>query len=108
MAGTSSYLGLAVVALLLFVILRAIYRVTLHPLAKFPGPKLAALSSAYQAWYDLRPGTSYIFEFPGLHKRYGKAWKSYGIRWRILTVLGPIVRITPDQLHVFDIAAYNE
>ncbi|KAJ9601988.1 hypothetical protein H2200_013547 [Cladophialophora chaetospira] len=91
MAGPLSYPALALAGLFSFLILRALYRVTLHPLAKFPGPKLAALSSAYQAWFDLRPGKSYIFEFPGLHEKYG-----------------PIIRITPNMLHVFDIAAYNE
>ncbi|EXJ61096.1 hypothetical protein A1O7_05249 [Cladophialophora yegresii CBS 114405] len=91
MAVSLPYSALAVVAVVAFLVLRAVYRVTFHPLAKFPGPKLAAISSIYQAWYDLRPETSYIFEFARLHEKFG-----------------PIVRITPNQLHVFDIAAYNE
>ncbi|ETI24063.1 hypothetical protein G647_03432 [Cladophialophora carrionii CBS 160.54] len=91
MAISLPYPAPAVAAVVAFLVFRAIYRVTLHPLAKFPGPKLAAISSAYQAWYDLRPGTSYIFQFARLHEKFG-----------------PIVRITPNQLHVFDIAAYNE
>jgi hypothetical protein len=72
MAASLSYSGMAVAAVLAFFVCRAIYRITLHPLAKFPGPKLAAMSSAYQAWYDLRPGTSYIFQFAGMHEKFGE------------------------------------
>ena len=64
-----SYFGIAIASL---VLLRAIYRITLHPLAKFPGPHLAAITSLYQAWYDLRPSTSYIKKFSALHEKYGK------------------------------------
>src|SRR6195952_2472233 len=72
MAATLPYFSLPAVIAVSLLLLRAVYRMALHPLAKFPGPKLAALSSAYQAWFDLRPGTSYIFQFPELHKKYGK------------------------------------
>ncbi|KAL6251945.1 hypothetical protein RBB50_002155 [Rhinocladiella similis] len=91
MAGFLSYIGAIVAALACFVVLRALYRLTLHPLASFPGPKLAGATSLYQAWYDLRPSTSYVKTFPALHKKYG-----------------PIVRILPNQLHVHDINAYYE
>ncbi|KIX99180.1 uncharacterized protein Z520_04756 [Fonsecaea multimorphosa CBS 102226] len=91
MAVVPMYLGWAVGLLFSFIVVRAVYRVTLHPLAKFPGPKLAGMTSLYQAWYDLRSSTSYIKQFHALHERYG-----------------PIVRITPSQLHIFDMAAYNE
>ncbi|OAP57865.1 hypothetical protein AYL99_08603 [Fonsecaea erecta] len=91
MAPVLVYIGWAVGLLFSFIIVRAVYRITLHPLAKFPGPKLAGMTSLYQAWYDLRASTSYIKQFHGLHERYG-----------------PIVRITPNQLHIFDMTAYNE
>jgi hypothetical protein len=71
MAFSFSLYTLAIAALPVFITLRAIYRLTLHPLAGFPGPKLAAFTSAYQAWYDLRPSTSYIFQFFDLHEEYG-------------------------------------
>ncbi|EXJ65821.1 uncharacterized protein A1O5_11062 [Cladophialophora psammophila CBS 110553] len=91
MAVIPLYFGLAVGLLCSFAVVRAVYRITFHPLAKFPGPKLAGMSSLYQAWFDLRSSTSYIKQFHAFHKRYG-----------------PIVRITPNQLHIFDMAAYNE
>ena len=51
---------------------KTIYRLTLHPLATFPGPKLAAVTSMYGAFYDLSfTSSSYVKEFPALHAKYG-------------------------------------
>jgi len=58
-------------AIVLYFILRAIYRLTLHPLAKFPGPKLAALTSMYAASWDLPVASSFCKHLPELHDRYG-------------------------------------
>jgi hypothetical protein len=70
-----SYLGLEPVAIslavLVYVVLRSIYRLTLHPLAKFPGPKLAAVTSLYGASYDLPKNSSYVKVMPALHDKYG-------------------------------------
>lgn len=78
-------------ALLAYWIARAIYRITFHPLAGFPGPKLAAITSMYGGWYDLRFAPSYCKQLPALHDKYG-----------------PIVRILPNQLHIRDMQAYNQ
>lgn len=43
-----------------------------HPLAKFPGPKLAAATRLYEAYYDVLQGGKYIFQIGELHKQYGK------------------------------------
>lgn len=75
---------------LLFIVARWIYRVTLHPLAKFPGPKMAAMTSMYAMSYDLPLKTSYIKQFSKWHKQYG-----------------PIIRIEPNHLHILDMDAYN-
>lgn len=85
MAAGYSSLGLGFAAVVSFIIVRAIYRLTLHPLARFPGPKLAAVSSLYQAWFDLRPETSYIFRFPELHERYGKLETCRDLHCQLLT-----------------------
>lgn len=53
--------------------LLAVYRLSpLHPLHKFPGPKLAAASYLYEIWFDLVKGGQYTFEIKRLHDTYGK------------------------------------
>ena len=94
------------VALLLAVFSKYIYRLAFHPLAKFPGPKLAAATSLYGAFYDLRPRTSYVKKFSRLHDRYGTPSL---IRHREeLTEAGPIVRVWPNHLHINDMEAYDQ
>ena len=69
-----------------------IYRLTLHPLANFPGPKLAAATFAYEFWYDIWPNQyRYMWKIAELHAQYG-----------------PIVRINPIHLHVDDPEFYDE
>ena len=55
----------------LYLISLAFYRLFLHPLAKFPGPKLAALSRFYEAYYDVVQNGQYTFKIAELHKEYG-------------------------------------
>jgi hypothetical protein len=57
-------------------ILEAIYRVTLHPLARFPGPILAALSYKYEFYFDGIKGGQYTNEIARLHRIYGTKWLS--------------------------------
>ncbi|KAF2735899.1 cytochrome P450, partial [Polyplosphaeria fusca] len=65
--------------LVLAIISTAIYRLLLHPLASIPGPKLAAITRLWLAFYARR-GKNNIF-LPALHKQYG-----------------PIVRISPNEV----------
>jgi hypothetical protein len=54
----------------------ALYRLYLSPLAKFPGPKLAALSQWYEFYYDVVLPGQYIFQIQKMHKKYGIAVES--------------------------------
>ena len=57
-----------------FVVL-AVYRLYFHPLAGFPGPKLAAITFFYEFFFDccVRAGGQYSFQIDKLHERYGEA-----------------------------------
>jgi hypothetical protein len=64
-----------------------VYRLTLHPLAKFPGPKLAAFTGWYETYFEIfgGHGNTIYFKIQRWHEKYG-----------------PIIRINPDELHVSD------
>jgi hypothetical protein len=63
-------LGLVVVYVLYLAGLLA-HRLYLSPLAKFPGPKLAALTRWYEAYYEIVLSGQYSFQIDHLHDVYG-------------------------------------
>jgi hypothetical protein len=42
-----------------------------HPLAAFPGPPLAAISTLYKAYIDLVSKSSFVHTLEKLHAQYG-------------------------------------
>jgi hypothetical protein len=59
---------------LVYIVTLAIYRLYLSPLAKFPGPKLAALSKYYEFYYEVVKRGQFTFHIQELHKKYGEAY----------------------------------
>jgi hypothetical protein len=50
----------------------AAYRLYLSPLAKFPGPKLAALTGWYETYCDCMKDGSFWIQIEQFHKQYGR------------------------------------
>ena len=67
----TSGIGWLVIGFLAFFISKCVYCLTLHPLACFPGPTLAAITRFYGGFFDLRSDTSYVKKLPELHRKYG-------------------------------------
>ena len=51
-----------------------IYRLYLSPLAKIPGPVLAAATGWYEFYYDCLLAGRSIFEIERMHNTYGESW----------------------------------
>ena len=77
--------GVLLGALLIYIGYIGIWRLYYSPISRIPGPRLAALTWAYEFYYDIVKGGQYTFKIIDLHRRYG-----------------PIIRINPDEIHVGD------
>jgi hypothetical protein len=50
----------------------SIWRLCFHQLARFPGPKMAALIDYYVTYYDLVKNDAIVQQLEVLHRRYGR------------------------------------
>ncbi|KAI0192310.1 cytochrome P450 [Xylaria flabelliformis] len=84
--------SLATAIVIFYVLSSGYYRLYLSPLASVPGPKLAALTGWVEAYYDLLHGEGgqFMFKYREWHEKYG-----------------PIVRITPHEVHIQDASFYD-
>lgn len=85
--------------LIMYIIALALYRLSFPPLAKFPGPKLAAASGWYEFFHDILHRGHFMWHIQDLHDQYSMT--PHSCRKAIFGVIvGPIVRVTPHELHV--------
>lgn len=88
-AASAAALG-AIAAAAVYLTAKIIYRLYLHPLSRFPGPRLAAATYLYGAYYDVVQEAQFVFKLDALHDTYG-----------------PVVRISPGEVHVRDSAFFD-
>lgn len=72
--GRSVVLAIAfLVVSLLYLAGLVVYRLCLSPIAKFPGPKLAAATYLFEGYYDVVKRGKYTFKIRDLHAEYGRS-----------------------------------
>jgi hypothetical protein len=64
-------LALLMASVTTYVVFVTVHRLFLHPLAKVPGPKMAAISGLYMAYYDLVMLGGMVEQLEVLHEKYG-------------------------------------
>ncbi|KAJ5088068.1 hypothetical protein N7456_011684 [Penicillium angulare] len=84
------YCDLFQYALASYMVAVVLYRLFLSPLSKFPGPRLAASTRLYETYYQILKGGTFTWHIDELHKKYG-----------------PVVRITPWEIHIKDPSYYS-
>lgn len=60
-----------IVAYTIYLATSIVYRLVLHPLARFPGPKLAAATRWYEAYHDIIRNGQYTSKIAELHEKHG-------------------------------------
>lgn len=79
-------------AFLLTLTVQSVRRLFFHPLSKYPGPPLAAMTLWYKAYFDIVMDGGWAEHLEYLHEVYGSS----------------ILRVAPNELHFSDPRAYNE
>jgi hypothetical protein len=70
--------AIALCAIFVYYTTLILYRLFFHPLSNFPGPRFAAVSRWYEAYYDVFQGGQYTKKIAELHKIYGQYLITHG------------------------------
>ena len=73
---------LAILVVVLYLAYGVIWRLFWSPIAKFPGPKLAAVTLWYEFYYDVLKTGRYMWEIEKMHEKYGQ------LRYHLLQLQG--------------------
>ena len=69
--GSTSFVALTLLCYSIYAASIVIHRLYLSPLAKFPGPRLAAATYVYEFYYNWWCQGKYIYEIEKMHNKYG-------------------------------------
>ena len=69
-----AFMAILLLAAVIYPLSLILYRLFLHPLAKYPGPKLAAASHWYECYFNVfkPPGPGqFMYQVERMHEAYG-------------------------------------
>ena len=93
---------------IIYVVSLVVYRLWFSPITDFPGPLLARTTFWYEFYYSsIKLGTYYL-KIKEMHEKYGTYTATYLSSSQAKLFLGPIVRVTPDELHINEPLFYHE
>ncbi len=96
-----SYIPLLCIFLLFRTLYIAFSRLYLHPLKTFPGPRLAALTDYYQAYYEVwRNGMFTNTLRTSTGSMVVLSLRSLSVELTRITILGPVVRVRPNEVSI--------
>lgn len=87
-------------SVLAYALVMIVYRLHIHQLSRFPGPRLAAVTGLYEIYFAAWGVSSFKDEIQRMHEEYGELLPPLQNTSNDLTIQGPVVRITPDEVHV--------
>jgi hypothetical protein len=86
----------------IFLVAQGTNRLLYHPLRGFPGPKLAALTLWYKAYYDIIQDGMWSEHIEELHRIYGKHLDLFVTSplFKLVSTSGSVVRIAPNEVYM--------
>ena len=97
-----SFMAISVI----YAVLRCVYNLYFHPLCKIPGPKMAAMCSWPDFYFDIVKSGTYIWQIKKMHAEYGMKSTHTLTACQLTLFSGPIVRINPNEVHIDDSQFY--